>query len=253
MRKPVVFLNLLFSTLILSSVAIVVSLFDRSGDRIWRIARFWSRLHLRVCGIRVLVTGLERLSEPPYILMGNHQSALDIFALLAAVPFSIRWVAKRELFAIPVFGWAIRRGGYISLDRAKAREAVKAMEEAVARIRKGVSVVIFPEGTRSPTGALLPFKKGSFSLLFKAGVPAVPVGIWGSGRLQPPGSSVPVKGGTIRIGFGAPMAVAEKTPVAREHLTTSVRTAIEELMAEGGRQEKEASSRDGKEPPKGGM
>jgi 1-acyl-sn-glycerol-3-phosphate acyltransferase len=91
---------------------------------------------------------------------------------------------------------------------------------------------------------LLPFKKGSFSLLFKAGVPAVPVGIWGSGQLQPPGSAAPLRGGTIRIGIGAPMTVTERNPSAREKLITSVRSTIEDLIAEGERQEKGILSRE---------
>ncbi len=245
MRKFVAFLSLVFTTLFFSLAAIATSFFDRSGDKVWRVAQAWARAHLRACGINVLTYGLEGLSRPPYIFMGNHQSALDICALLVAIPSPLRWVAKRELFRIPIFGWAIKRAGYISLDRENAREALRAMEDAAARIRGGASIVIFPEGTRSPTGRLLPFKKGSFSLLFRAGVPVVPLGIWGSGLLQPPGRVVPVRGGTIRISMGEPITVAEKNPSAREHLIASVRSTMERLIEESKREGDPAPSRGG--------
>jgi 1-acyl-sn-glycerol-3-phosphate acyltransferase len=238
MRKLVAFLSLIFTTLVFCIAAIIASFLDRNGDKAHWASRTWGRVHLKACGIRVLVAGLENLSQPPYIFMANHQSALDIPALLVALPLSLRWVAKRELFRIPIFGWAIRRAGYISLDREHAREAVKAMEEAAAKIRNGASVALFPEGTRSPTGALLPFKKGSFSLLFKSGVPVVPVGIWGSGALQPPGKLVPFREGTIWVRFGAPITVAGRGRPEREHVIDSVRTTMERLVEESQHREK---------------
>ena len=115
--------------------------------------------------------------------MSNHQSALDISVLLSHLPVPFKFVAKRELFRIPVFGRAIKKAGYINIDRDNPREALKAIEEAVARIRGGTSVLIFPEGTRSRDGNLLPFMKGAFSLATRAGVPVVPLAVIGTNPL----------------------------------------------------------------------
>ncbi len=119
-------------------------------------------MYLAVAGIKVRIEGLDRISSPPYVFMCNHQSALDIHALMTQLPFSFKWIAKRQLFAIPLFGWALKKAGYISIDRENPREALKAMEEASRRIREGTNIIIFPEGTRSADGKLLPFKKGGF-------------------------------------------------------------------------------------------
>jgi 1-acyl-sn-glycerol-3-phosphate acyltransferase len=123
--------------------------------------------------------------------MSNHQSNFDILSLIAVAPRRIYWIAKKELFDIPVFGSSMRRGGYIPLDRSDGRKALKSMENAAAIIREGKSVVMFPEGTRSRDGHLLPFKRGGFMLAVRAGVPVVPVTINGSGKINP--------GGLIRL------------------------------------------------------
>ena len=181
MRKTLSFLDLIVSTIFLAIVAIVVSLFDRSGARVHRIARLWASIHLRVSGIDVFLRTPENLPDPPFLLMSNHQSSLDITVLLAAIPFSFKFIAKRELFRIPFFGWGMKRAGYISIDRENPREALGAIEEAVSRIREGTPVLIFPEGTRGTERqkerdrGLLPFMKGAFSLASRAGVPVVPL------------------------------------------------------------------------------
>jgi 1-acyl-sn-glycerol-3-phosphate acyltransferase len=119
--------------------------------------------------------------------MSNHQSNFDILTLLAAMPRQIYWIAKKELFDIPVFGTSMRRGGYIPLDRSAGRKALRSMDNAAAIVRSGKSVVIFPEGTRSRDLHLHPFKRGGFMLALRAGVPVVPVTINGSGRVNPAG------------------------------------------------------------------
>ncbi len=231
MTKVVPFLNLVCTTISLSIVALIVSLFDRKGEVIHKIARFWATLHLKACGIKVSCKGSDNISKPPYIFMCNHQSALDIYALLSALPVSTRWIAKRQLFSIPFFGWAIKRAGYISIDRENPREALKAINEAAQKIRQGMNILIFPEGTRSPDGALLPFKKGVFSLAVRAGIPVIPVGIKGTCDLQPKGSSLPKKKGLIYIHIGEPIPVGEDTPSGKAKTMADVRSSIEKLMA----------------------
>ena len=231
MRKALSFLSLVLTTIVLSTAAVFASLFDEKGDTVRRIARFWASVHLRVCGITVSLTGIDNISKPPYIFMCNHHSALDIYTLLSVLPVSSKWIAKRQLFSIPFFGWAMKSAGYISLDRENPREALKAINDAARKIREGTNILIFPEGTRSKDGVLLPFKKGVFSLVVRAGVPVIPVGIKGTRVLQPKGSFIPKKKGVIYIGIGEPIPVKEDNPSEKAKIMDEVRAAIERLIA----------------------
>lgn len=231
MRRVISFVNLLFSTILLSLVAIAISFFDNKGFGPHRVGRFWAGLHLKISGIKVVVTGLERLTNPPYVFMCNHQSALDIYSLQAFLPFYFKWIAKRQLFKIPFFGWAIGRAGYVSIDRENPREALKAMDEAAKKIRNGMNIFIFPEGTRSIDGTLLPFKKGGFSLALRAMVPIVPIGIYGTNRLQPKGSVIPKGKGVIYINIGEPIILEGMDRSAKTRVMDDVRERIERLMA----------------------
>ena len=172
------------------------------------------------------------MPEPPFLLMSNHQSALDIFALLSGLPVSFKFIAKRELFRIPVFGWAMKRAGYISIDRNNPREALKAIEESARKIKDGTAVLIFPEGHRSRNGRLQPFMKGGFSLASRAGVPVVPLAITGSFAVQPKGSiiSPPERKGRVTIRVGKPVVVEGKGLSYKAELMGEVRASIERLM-----------------------
>jgi 1-acyl-sn-glycerol-3-phosphate acyltransferase len=167
--------------------ASIVTLFDASGRCYAFHARLWARFGLALNHTPVELRGTEHLPDGPFILMSNHQSSFDILALLATVPRRIYWIAKQELFDIPVFGPSMQRGGYIALDRSDGRKALKSMGNAAAIIRQGSSVVMFPEGTRTRDGQLLPFKRGGFMLAVRAGVPVIPATINGSGRVNPSG------------------------------------------------------------------
>ncbi len=172
-------------TLIFSVSSFISTLFDASGRIHASHARLWARLMLALNRVNVTVSGSELLPEGPVIFMSNHQSNFDILALLAAMPRRFYWIAKKELFEIPLFGHSMRRGGYIPLDRSDGRKALQSLDEAAATIRQGKSVVLFPEGTRTTDGKLLPFKRGGFVLARKADVPVIPVTINGSGRINP--------------------------------------------------------------------
>lgn len=174
--------------------ASIFTLFDASGRCYAFHARQWARVGLAMNNTPVTLRGAEHLPDGPFILMSNHQSNFDILSLIATVPRRVYWIAKKELFDIPLFGPSMRRGGYIPLDRSDGRRALKSMENAAAVIRGGSSVVMFPEGTRSRDGQLLPFKRGGFMLAVRAGVPVIPVTINGSGRVNP--------GGLIRLYSG---------------------------------------------------
>jgi 1-acyl-sn-glycerol-3-phosphate acyltransferase len=230
MRTAFSFLYLIVSTILLSSVALIVSFFDRDRRGMHAVSRFWASAYLKVLGVRVSVRGIENIPPPPFIFMCNHQSALDIYTLIVGLPLTYRWLAKRELFHIPFIGWAMTRAGYVSIDRENPREALKAIDEAGRRIREGMVLLIFPEGTRSEDGRLLPFKQGVFNLAQRARVPIVPVGIWGTSRLQPKGSFIPKQKGIVYIDIGESVEVGGKGSAEKARIMNEVRGRIEGLM-----------------------
>lgn len=185
-------------TFLFSVSALIATLFDGSGRAYAWHARLWARLALALNRVQVTVSGTEHLPDGPVVFMSNHQSNFDILSLLSSLPRQIHWIAKKELFEIPVFGPSMRRGGYIPLDRGDGRKALQSMDEAADAIRQGKSVVLFPEGTRSTDQKLLPFKRGGFILARKAGVPVIPVTINGSGRVNPP-NQIRLYSGNIRM------------------------------------------------------
>ena len=174
-------------TFLFATSALLCTLVDASGRSYAFHARLLSRLLLFVASTTITLRGAEHLPPGPVIFMSNHQSNFDILSILVSMPRQFCWIAKKELFDIPVFGISMKRGGYIPLDRSDGRKALKSMDNAAALIRGGKSVVMFPEGTRSIDRRLLPFKRGGFMLALKAGVPVVPVTINGSGRVNPAG------------------------------------------------------------------
>ena len=201
-RTIFVWFCIVLDTLVVGSLVLIAYLFDRSGRTGHRIARRWAKVALLATGVKVKVEGLEQNpGKGPYIFMSNHQGGYDIFALHGHLPFDFKWLAKKELFSIPFFGWTLTAAGYISIDRKGTRDTVRAMNEAAQKIRDGMSVVIFPEGSRSPDGSIQPFKKGGFTLAIKSKVPIVPVAIVGSREIMPKGRFIVAPGKiTIRIG-----------------------------------------------------
>lgn len=218
-------------TFLFAASAIVCTLIDGSGRAYAFHARLWAHLSLAMAGVKVDLRGGEHIPDGPVIFMSNHQSNFDILALLATMPRQFYWIAKKELFDIPVFGYSMRRGGYIPLDRSDGRKALKSMDNAAAIIRAGKSVVMFPEGTRSKDRQLLPFKRGGFLLALKAGVPVVPVTINGSGRINPAGRTRLYRG-DIRITLHP--SIGQRTDIpkgkAETELVDQVHTAISSAL-----------------------
>jgi len=148
----------------------------------------WSRSLLAASGARVAVHGRQHIrTHDPCIFIANHQSMVDVWVMLSLVPPNTRFVAKQELFRIPVLGSALANTGCIAINRGNRTEAIRSLRVAAERIRAGRSVVLYPEGTRSRDGILQPFKKGAFHLAVQAGVPIVAVAITGSFDVVPPG------------------------------------------------------------------
>ena len=163
--------------------------------------------------------------------MANHASMVDIWAMFVAVPVPFRFIAKKQLGAIPLFGWAMRAGRFIFIDRQNAASARRSIEEAARRIKSGQSVVIFPEGTRTRDGRLNPFKKGGFHLALDSGADIVPVAIQGSRPVMPRGSAL-IRSGTVRLEIGAPISTAGLGPGDREALAARVRGEIAQMLGE---------------------
>lgn len=168
---------------------------------------------VRLSGITLTVDGLSRLDpRRQYLFVVNHQSNFDIPVLVRALPqFQLRWIAKRELLRIPFFGWAMRAAKHIPVDRADSADALKSLQTAQQRMAAGISVVIFPEGTRGTDGKLLPFKRGGFLLALKTKSTIVPVTINGTGKLLGRGEWR-VRPGAVSVTVSEPIAAADFPP-----------------------------------------
>ncbi len=221
------------STAVLGTAAIVTSLFRPGSDLVFRLGQAWSRLHLRACGARVAYEGLENVPrDRPCVFISNHQSIVDIWALAPVLPTWTRFVAKRSLFRIPIFGWAMALGGFIPIDRGHRGKAMRSLEVAAERVRGGKSVLMFAEGTRSRDGSLLPFKRGAFHLALRANVPVVPIAVSGSGAMLPAGT-LRLSPGPVRVSIAPPVDLKPYLPGDAEGLMARVREAIERQLDAG--------------------
>jgi len=223
-------LVLFVSTLVLSILAMVVAIFDPEGNKCHIIARLWAKSIMVASRVKTKIIGIENLkSSSPVILMSNHQGYFDIFAYLAYLPIQFRWLAKESLFKIPFLGWGMRRAGYISIDRSSLKKGYRSLNEAAEKIKSGKNVLIFPEGTRSKDGKLLPFKVGGFTLAIKAKVNIIPMAITGSYKIMPK-NRFTVKPGKIIIRIGEPIDISEISIKEKETLMNKVREKIEGLL-----------------------
>ncbi len=215
-----------FATLVLGLTVMILSYFVKSGNPLHRIARLWGRSILVVSRIKVTVEGLSNINpQRSYIYMPNHQSNFDIPVLLGHLTVQFRWLAKMELFRIPVFGHAMRKAGYISIDRNNRESAFKSLQLAAEKIKNGVSVLIFPEGTRSRDGKIRSFKKGGFVTAIDAGVPIVPIIITGTRAIMTKGK-FRINPGQICMSIQQPIDTTTYAREAKEALMERVRRVI---------------------------
>lgn len=225
-------LNTAFSlsfTLAMSEAAVAASLLDPSGRTTRRLARLWGRQMCRVCGIEVSARGGEKVAwQEPLIVMANHQSYFDIPVLYSALPEPFGMLAKQELFRVPVFSAAMRGLRCVPIDRGNRRQSFVSLRQAADQVRSGNSIVVFPEGTRSPDGSIHELKKGPFYLAEMAGVPIVPVGIRGT-RSALAKDHLLVRSAMVEVNIGSPLVQDRKGQPARDRLREGVRQALVEL------------------------
>lgn len=206
--------------------SIIISIIPNSENRIHKIARLWAKILLLMSNTKVEVVGVENiLRGKPQIFTANHQSDFDILILLAHIPGQFRWIAKKELFHIPVFGAAMKAAGYIEIDRFNHGKAIQSLDEVALRIREGKSVMSFPEGTRSRDGGIKAFKQGIFHIAIKSGVPVVPISIVGSGQIMPK-RSMKVTPGKVKLIIDKPIDVKNYTIENRHEFIDRVRNVI---------------------------
>ena len=229
------YIVLFFTTILHASAAIIAGLFHvkhRVGGVYDWSSTDWSRDILSAAGTPVVASGLEQIPrDQPVMYASNHSSMFDVWALFATLPGSVRFVAKRELFRIPILGRAMLAVGHVPIDRAARKSAFEAYDEAARMIRGGTSVLVFPEGTRSPTGELLPFKNAPFGLAIAAQVPIVPVYVHHTFEILPKGGWR-LRPQPIRLVVGPPIATAGLRPENRERLREEVRAAMVALQAQ---------------------
>ncbi len=207
---PVMFFGILYSLLL--------NMLDPTGDAFHKIASWWGRFSAKLFGISIEVTGRENYnSEQNYLVISNHAGMADIPLLLGTMNLNLRFLAKEELGKIPLLGRALRQAGYVMIKRGQNRDALKSLFAATEVLKSGRSVHIFPEGTRSATGELLPFKRGAFRVAQAGGAPVLPITIIGS-HLITPKKSLKINKGTIRV-------IIDK-PIQPSQFST-----VEELMA----------------------
>ncbi len=218
-------------TIVFSALALGTALLDSSGNRSHRIAAFWAHLVLIISGVRVQLFNAEVLDpNQSYVFAANHRSAYDIPALLFKLPIQFRWLAKEAYFKIPLFGWAMKRTGYIPINRSNPKQAYQSLRQAAQKVNEGTSIIIFPEGTRQKTDQLGEFKKGGFVLALKSKKPIVPVAIQGSGRVLSKGE-YRIKPGTITLVLGNPIPTeCYSRKKDADILIQKVREAIQENL-----------------------
>ena len=213
---------------------IIVTLTWLTGNEnfIYAPVRFFVRIGLKLTGVKVLVNGLERLdSAKTYVFTPNHQSVIEVPLMVTYLGRDVAFLAKKELFKLPVFGQGMKQIGIIPVDRSNSAAAIESARKATQSLKTGKSYVVYPEGTRSPDGRPLPFKKGAFLMAVDAGVPVVPITVSGSSRVMPKGK-VKVLPGTIRLTIHEPISTAGYSRANVSELVEMVRTRVISALAD---------------------
>jgi 1-acyl-sn-glycerol-3-phosphate acyltransferase len=222
---------IILTTMLMGTISLIVSLFDKGGEKQLVVARYWSKMLLVIAGIKMQVEGLEKLDvNQSYVFASNHLSLMDTPVVIAHIPVQFRFLAKKGLFQIPFIGTHLKRAGHIPVPREDPRTRVKIMTEAARLIReRKISMLVFPEGGRSLTG-LQPFREGAAYIAIKAGVPIVPIALIGTDDILPMGS-IHVRPGKVILKISEPIPTKGLTLHDRQELTSRVRERVVELLS----------------------
>ncbi|HVE73134.1 MAG TPA: lysophospholipid acyltransferase family protein, partial [Thermoanaerobaculia bacterium] len=218
-------------TLVLAGATMIVAALRSTSPLIDKLSRTWAKLLVAAAGVSLRVEGVERLDPARrYIIVANHYSYLDIPCLLAGIPQPIRFMAKASLFRIPIFGWALARAGFIPIDRQNRRTAVKSFDLAADRIRKGNTIVIFPEEGRSREREMRPFQRGAFLLAIKSQKTIMPIAIDSTYDIWPVGAFWKLRPGTVTLRVGTPIETAKLTVREKDRLLSESREQVQGML-----------------------
>src|SRR5215218_9019213 len=219
-------------TVLMGTLSLACSFFDRRGRMQHWCASTWSRMIARTALLDVRVRGAEHLrAGQSCVFLSTHQSWMDIPVMLGYLPCQLRIAAKREVFHVPFLGWHLQRAGHIPINRGSTAESIESLRRAARLLGGGVSAFLFPEGTRTRDGSLQPLKKGGFRLAVESGLPLVPVAIVGTRRAMPRGSMV-LRAGTVRMHLDPPIPTAALDEADLPALIQQVREAMEKHFSE---------------------
>jgi len=220
------------ATAFFGTIALVASLFDKTGRAQHSIARMWARAGVWVSGCRVIVRGAENLrSHPVAVYAANHTSYMDTPVIFASLPFQFRILAKKELWAIPFIGWYLGRSGQIPVNTENAHATLSSLGAGAKALRSGMPLFVFPEGGRTPDGELKPFLSGAAYLAIRAQVPLVPIALSGVYDLLPIHTRH-LYPGKLTLTVGVPIETRGMTLRQLDELTIRLRSSIEQMCAD---------------------
>ncbi len=226
LRSTLIILAIVLNTIVLGNLIILSSFCSRSGNLPNSIVKLWARLILWTSRVRGEIQGLGNIrSGQPAVFMANHASYFDVAALIAHLPGQIRFLARKELVKVPIFGWALYLSRHIIVDHTRLRKTFKNIERAAQGLREGTNILVFPEGALSLDGRLQDFKKGGFALAIKSGVPIIPISISGSRDILPRGGWK-IRPGRIKVVVERPIETGGYTRRNLGELMERVRGTI---------------------------
>jgi 1-acyl-sn-glycerol-3-phosphate acyltransferase len=230
LRSMMILVPLIYTyTMVMGTLSLLSSLFDRSGRVQHWFARAWSWLILRTCLLRVRVVNGQRIDvSRPHVFAANHISALDIPVLFDNLPTQFRIIAKKELFRYPFLGWHLRRSGQLPIDQENTSSSIRSLRKAAETLRQNMPLVIFPEGGRSNTGQIQPFMSGAFYIAIKGQVDVVPIAIVGTYEVLPM-HHFHIKPGPVELVVGEPISTAGMGLHDIGTLAARVQRAIEDM------------------------
>ena len=219
------------STIVCGLPAIPMGFVPPRGSWSMPFGRAWARMILRGTGVTVRVLHGERFAGQSAVLAPNHESFYDILVLFHILPMRFAFLAKRNLFRIPILGWSMTAAGFVPVDRGERRRSAATVETALRRLGRGSSLIVFPEETRTRTGELLPFKAGAALLAIRSGLPLQPIGIAGTFGVQRRGGFA-ITPSDVVVAIGEPIPVEGRTIRERNELTSRLRERVAALREE---------------------